>query len=575
MADLKRPAAKFETDDEFEALLAQHLPKALPRSKGEIVDATVVAVIGDSVLVTFGAKAECPIPATEFMDARGVIAAKPGDIVRVMMSGWDEDGAPELSYRKARAVEAFGMLAEAAKANVPVRGQITRALATGVLVDVAGASAFMPASQIDLARVPDLNALIGQEIEAYVIEYDAEKNRAVLSRRKLLSEHRDTARQSIFATLTSGATVQGTVRQVLNFGAFVSLGPKGEVDALLPRSELTYDRGVETATLVSVGQQIQVKIIEADAASGKITVSRKRLHEDPWAKIEEHYPVGTTVSGKISGVQTFGAFVHLQEGITGLLHNKDLSWSAEKKSAGDSLRVGDTVTCQVVEIDKEKKRLGLSLKHLTRDPWSDVEARFTVGSRHKATVTSIRDFGAFVKLDENVQALLHISDITWEKRTTSVSEELQEGQEIDVVVLELDSAKRRIRVGRKQTSESPYDRFISANKKGSKVKGTITRLVPFGAFVELAPGLEGLIHISELDDQRVDAPERVVRVGEEVYVKIMETDKGKQRIGLSRKEAIKDDEADNIKQYTQKESKTKGGSLLGDALSEAFKKAGQ
>lgn len=567
------PETNLDDEEDFGALLEQHLPKAVPKTQGQILDATVVAVLDDVVLVTYGSKEETAIPLEEFTGPRGELNIRPGETIRVLMTGWDEDQEPRLSYKKARLVEASSMLAEAAQQQVPVRGTVSRVVNGGVIVDVSGVDAFMPASQVDIVRVPDLGSLVGQEIEALIVEFQPEKSRAVVSRRKLLSDRRDTARQEYLGTLSPGATVTGTVRQVLNFGAFLSLGANGAVDALLPRSELSYDRGVDPVAVLTTGQQLEVKVLEADPATGKVTVSRKRLHEDPWLKIEEYFPVGTTVTGKVASIQPFGAFVNLQEGITGLLHNKDLSWSAEKKSAQDLLHVDDSVTCQVLEIDKEHKRLALSLKHLSRDPWSDVESKYPVGSRHHGVVVSVRDFGGFVRLDENTQALLHISDLSWDKRHTNAAEVLNEGDELDVVVVDLDRDRRRIRVGRKQTSASPFDQFLQDHPVGSRATGKVTRLVPFGAFVELAPGLEGLIHISELDEHRVDSPERVVRVGEDVTVKVLDASKEKNRLSLSRRQAIREAEDENIKTYMKQQEPAKGSnSAFGAALAAAMNK---
>jgi small subunit ribosomal protein S1 len=563
---MAEPKRKRTEDEEFEALLAQHMPRSLPKEEGELLDAHVVAVLRDEVLVTYGSKEECPIPVEEFRDPRGVVTVKPGDSVRVLLMGWNEDGEPLLSHRKARSAEAGNMLAEAAEKQVPVRGTVSRVVNGGVIVDV-GMPAFMPAGQIDILRIADLSTLVGKEVEAYVLEYDPGQRRAVLSRKKLLAERQDKTRGEFMKTLAPGATLQGTVRDVLEFGVFVDLGG---AEGMIPRSELTYDRGVNPSSLLSVGQKVEVKVLEIDEASGRITLSRKRLNEDPWLKIDENYPVGTTVSGKIVSLQSFGAFVQLQEGITGLIHNKDLSWESGRKSASDKFTVGDTVTCQVAEIDKAQKRLGLSVKHLDRDPWMDVEAKFPLGSRRKATVVMLRDFGAIVKLDEFTDALLHISDLSWEKRHKHPSEVLKEGDEVEVVVLNHDRDKRRISVGMKQTAGSPFEKFVQDYPIGAVAKGRISKLERYGAFVELAPGLEGLIHISELDEQRVDSPERVVRLGEELSVKVLEVNREKQRISLSRKQAIRDLEQENIKQYTSRNEKL--GSTLGSALKDALKK---
>ena len=555
-------------EEDFEKLLLSHLPQAAPKHKGELVDATVVGIMDDEVMVSFGSKDEAPIPIDEFLDAGKQLTVRVGDTVRVLLTGWNDDGEPEMSHRKARAAEAGTMLREACERNVPVRGTVTRVVPGGVIVDV-GMPAFMPGSQADVMRVPDLSGLIGQEIEAYVLEYDEKRNRALLSRRKLQAERNDAARGGFLEKLVPGETVKGTVREVLDFGVFVSLGP---VDAMIPRSELTYDRGMHPSDIVKVGQTIEAKVLEVSADTGKVTLSRKRLGEDPWETIGEHYPVGTTVTGKVTGVQPFGAFVQLSEGITGLIHAQNISWESGKKSAADKFVVGDAVSCQVVEIDKEKKRLGLSLKHLSRDPWLDLAASYPVGSRHKGHVKELRDFGAIIQLDENTDGLLHVGDLSWTTRPKHPGEVVQEGQDVEVVVLNLDAARRRISLGMKQLTGSPFDQFASAHPVGSVATGRITRLERFGAFVELAPGLEGLIHISELDEQRVDTPERVVHAGEEVTVKVLEINAAKKRIGLSRKAAIADLERENIRAYTRKDESGPTGMSLGDALKAAMKK---
>lgn len=561
-----------ELEKEFSALLEEHLPNKAKRRRGELVACTVAAIMDDTVLVNYGAKEEAPIALTEFMTGRNEITIKVGDTIRAVLLGWDSEGIAELSFKQARSAESAKMLGEAHERGVPVRGTIAKVVKGGVVVDV-GSEAFMPGSQVDLHPVADLNALVGQQIEAYVIEFDAAKGRAVLSRRKLMQERRDKGRQAALESLTPGAVVKGKVRDVLDFGVFVQLG---DVEGMIPRSELSYDRGVVPSEACVVGQEIEVKVLEVSADSGRVTLSRKRLGEDPWGTIRATYPVGTTVSGKVVGVQSFGAFVQLQEGITGLIHAKDISWKSGAKTAEEHFKVGDSVTCQVTEIDEAKKRLALSLKHLARDPWADVAERYPVGSRHKATVGSLRPFGAFVRLDEYTEALLHISDLSWTKRPAHPSEVVKEGDVIEVVVLKLDAESRRLSVGLKQTAKSPFADFAAAHPVGSLVTGKVTRFAPFGAFVEVAPDVEALIHVSEIAEQRVEAAERALRMGEEIQAKILSIDTDKQKISLSRKQAILDQERDNIRQYSQNEKKKEsGGGAFGGALFEALNKAKQ
>ena len=314
------------------------------------------------------------------------------------------------------------------------------------------------------------------------------------------------------------------------------------------------------------GTEIELKVLNVSSDTGKVTLSRKRLSENPWDKIEERFPVGTAIRGKVVAVQQYGAFVHIEEGVTGMIHASDMSWSAGNKKPMDYVREGDEVTCQVIEVNKEKKRLSLGLKQLARDPWSDVEEKYPAGSRHKGTVSSITNYGAFVKLDEFIEGMVHVSDLTWEKRVNHPKEHLKVGDEVDVVVLKLDRAERRISLGVKQLADSPFDAYMKAHPQGSVVTGKVTRFAPFGAFVELAPGLEGLIHISQIDEKRVELPEKVLKMGEDVTVKIIGTEKKNQKISLSRKEAIKAAEKENIRAYMKKENKSTGMGSMAEAF---------
>lgn len=574
MSSFDNPSAQDTSDDDFAALLEEHLPTNIPKSRGEMVDATVVKLLDDVVLLNYGSKEEASVQASEFMGAGGLITVKPGDSVRLQMVGRDDDGTPKFSYRKALQAEAIQVLARAAEARVPVKGIVTRVVNSGVIVDV-GVPAFMPASQLDVRRVDDLASMLGQTVEAYVLEFDEKQNRAVLSRRALLAEKQDAEREKLLEELTPGQTVHGTVREVHDFGVFVSIGA---IQGLVPRSEISYERGGRIEDYLVPGQEADFKILEISRESGRVALSRKRLGEDPWDTAADNYAVGSNVSGKIVSVQPFGAFVQLQEGLTGLIHVGDASWDTDRKAAEDVFKVGDQVTCQIMDVDPAARRLGLSVKHLSRDPWLDIADRFPVGSKHRGTVTKLRDFGAFVKLEDNVEGLLHIGDLSWEKRPEHPSELVQDGQEIDVTILSHDLERRRIGLGMKQLTGSPLERFLAEHPVGSVATGKVTRLVPFGAFVELLPGLEGLVHISELDEERIDKPERVVRVDQEIQVKILDVNREKQRVSLSRKEAIRDEERENIKQYTGSGETAVGGnnkksSGLGSSLGAALQAA--
>ncbi len=554
-----------ELEKEFASLLDQHLPAPGESNRGELVDLTVVAIREEFVLVDMGGKAEARIPLDEFPLVGGVRQVKVGQVIPVVQFGRNDDGSPRLSHKQARARQARNDVKQAQEAHVPLRGVITQVVRGGVMVDV-GLDAFMPASQIDLFKVPDLNAMLGQEIEAYVIEFDPRRSRAVLSRRELLHKRREQTRNDFLEKLKPGENVVGKIKSTLDFGVFVDLGM---VDGFIPREEVSWDRGKSPAEVMKPGDSIEVRILNVSAQTGKVTLSRKRLHHNPWENIDERFPVGGTVRGEVVAIQPYGAFVHIEEGITGMIHASDMAWATGNKKPEDYVRVGDTVTSQILEIDREKRRLSLGLKQLARDPWADVEARFAPGTRHKGTVTSLTNYGAFVKLDESVEGMVHVSDISWEKRVSHPKEFLKQGEEVEVVVLKLDSKERRIGLGIKQLADSPYDAFVKAHKKGEVVTGKVTRFAPYGAFVELAEGLEGLIHISQIDEKRVELPEHVLKAGEEILVKIIELEKKTQKISLSRKEALRHAEKENIKAYIKKKDDVPSGMTFGEALREA------
>lgn len=566
-------ASSNEEDDaalerEFAALLDQHLPGAPESARGELMELLVVAIREDSVLVDMGGKAEASVPIDEFPQVEGKRQVEAGQTIPVIQTGRNEDGTPRLSHRQARARQARNRIREAKDSRSPVRGIVTNVVKGGIMIDI-GLDAFMPASQVDLFKIPDLNDFMGREVEAYVLEFDQRRNRAVLSRRQLLFERRESERKEFLEKLAPEQEVTGKVKSALDFGVFIDLGV---VDGFVPREEVSWDRGKSPNDVVKPGEELRLKILHVSPESGKITLSRKRLTPNPWEKIGERYPVGSTVRGEIVAIQPYGAFVHVEEGITGMIHASDMSWATGNKKPQDYVRAGDEVTSQVLEIDTKKHRLSLGLKQLAKDPWEGVEERFKPGTKVKGTVSSITNYGAFIKLDEYVEGMVHVSDLSWEKRVGHPKDYLKVGEEVEATVLKIDSDQRRISLGIKQLQDSPFDTYLKENKVGSVVKGTVTRFAPFGAFVELQPGLEGLIHISQIDQKRVDLPESVLTSGEEVTVKIINVDRKKQKISLSRKEAMRHAERENIRRYMKKQDDQPSGMTFGEALEAAKQK---
>jgi small subunit ribosomal protein S1 len=553
--------------EQFEAMLDQHLPGGSEEPvRGEIIDVPVVAVRDDYVLVDIGGKAEAAIRLSEFPQVDGKPLVAVGQVIRAMPVGRNDDGTPRWSHRAAREREAERVIREAQEKNAPVHGRVSMVVKGGVMVDI-GVQAFMPASQVDLFKIPDLSGLVGQEMDVYVTEFDARRKRAVVSRRRVLFEEREAAKRRILAGLEPGQVVRGKVKNALDFGVFVDLGV---IDGFVPREEVSWDRGTHPAQLVASGQELEVKVVKVDMDSGKVTLSRKRLVPDPWESIDERFAVGGRVRGKVIAVQNYGVFVHLEEGVTGMIHATDLSWTPGNKKPGEFVNVGDEIECQVLEINKETKRMSLGLKQLECDPWAEAKDRYPRKAVVKGVVTSLTNYGAFVRLDEYIEAMIHVSDLSWERRIGHPKEMLKVGQEIEAVVLKVDAAQRRISLGIKQLQGSPFEAFLKEHPVGSIVTGKVTRFAPFGAFVELAPALEGLIHISQIDDKRVELPENVLTIGEEVTCKIVRAEAKNQKISLSRKDALRKIERDSIKAYMRKSDEQSAGlNTLGEALERA------
>ncbi len=568
----KRSAAQDEADfqDEmaqFDALLDQHLPgdnkQAAPR--GEMIEVPVVAIEGDRVLVDVGGKAESSIRVDEFPKIGEEPQVKVGDVIRVLHMGNNGDGSARLSFREARARDAEDVIRKAQEEQKPIVGIVSQIVKGGLMVDI-GLMAFMPASQVDLFKIPDLNTMIGKTIESYVIEFDPRRKRAVLSRRQLLFERREADRKQAMENLTEDSVVTGTIKTTLDFGVFVDLG---SIDGFIPREEVSYDRGTHPKDILKAGDEIEVKIIKIDAESGKITLSRKRLTPDPWDGIDAKFPINSKVEGYVIAVQSYGVFVHLIEGVTGMVHASDLSWNSTSKNPKDLVKVGDKVEAIVLDLNVEQRRLSLGLKQLESNPWAEAETRYPKGLRLKGTVTSMTAYGAFVRLDEYVEGMIHVSDMSWDKHVNHPKEVLEAGQEVDVVVLKCDPESKRVSLGLKQTKLSPFDDYIKAHKVNSIVDAKVIRFAPFGAFVELAPGVEGLIHISQIDTKRVELPEKALTINEMIKVKISKVEPKKQKIGVSRRDAITDLERNEVKAYMKKDADVPGGMTFGEALSQA------
>jgi small subunit ribosomal protein S1 len=419
----------------------------------------------------------------------------------------------------------------------------------------------MPASHIDTSRVIDLSAWIGREIEAYVLEFNIDQRRAVISRRLLIQEDLDKRRSALLNSLKLGEIRQVCVKSILDFGAFVDMGP---IDGFIPREEISYERGSHPSMFLQGGQEVKVKVIKVDGETGKITLSRKQARVDPWIKVDEKYPANAVITGRVVSITNFGAFVQIEEGITGMIHVSNLSWDKGAKRPEYFMKEGDIVKAVVLELDKENRKMALGLKQITEDPWIEVEGKYNPGMRVKGIVTQLTEFGAFIKLDDNLEGLVYISNLTWDKKPEKPNKYLKVGQEIEAIILKTDREGRRISLGYKQLQKSPWDFFFDTHRLGDIVPGVVTRLTSFGAFVDLGEGVEGLLHVSQISTERVDNPNMVLKEGQNIRCKIIKIASGARRISLSRKDVIMEEEKKALAEFLKDE--VKGGVNVGDLL---------
>jgi small subunit ribosomal protein S1 len=545
----------------FDSMMSNYLDGVGELAIGQVIEARVVEVKKDYVLLDVGDKAEGIVDVKEFTDFRGNIKIAVGDTVTVVLKGRDnESGQVLVSYKQAQQRVQWERIVEAHKNGTVVAGFVTRALKSGVLVD-CGVPCFLPASQLDTGRVEDLSKYVGQEVECYVIEIDEGRKRAVLSRRRLLAEEAKRKRDEVLAALEPGQIVTGKVKNIVDFGVFVDLGG---VDALVPREEIAWEKKFDVAEMLKVGYNYKFKVLSVDRERGRVSLSRRQTKPDPWEKIESTHPLESVVQGTVTNMTFISAYVLLDDHIEGRIHRDNLSWSMTFKKPADVLKVGDRIKAKVLGYDKEKRLLELGLKQISTNPWMDMEQRYPVGSRQKVKVLEVMPYGAFVELDENTKGLIHVTDMSYDRGFKDPKTMVTVGEQIEAVVLKIDTEQQRINLGIKQLEEDPFEAYARAHPVNSVVTGTIKSVTAFGVFVELAPRVEGLIHKTQWSRERVDSLESVAKVGEQVTAKVIKIDTKDGKIGLSRRGYLQDEERREVEAYTKqpKDATTSLGNLI-------------
>ena len=527
--------------EEYERLLQLYEGSFRNIAEGEVITGTVLKVSSSEVVVDVGYKSEGMIAIQEFLDENGECIVRAGDAVDVLLERTeDRDGHIVLSREKAEKMKIWDEVEKAYDDQKVVIGRVIERIKGGLAVDI-GVRAFLPGSQVDVRPVRNLDALRGQELRMRVIKVNKKRGNIVLSRKALLEEENAEKKKHTLATLEEGKVFRGVVKNITDYGAFIDLGG---LDGLLHVTDMSWGRAAHPSELFKVNDEVDVIVLKFDRATERVSLGYKQLHADPWTAVEERYQVGMRLSGKVVSLTDYGAFIELEPGVEGLIHVSEMSWSKRVKHPSKLLTVGDTVESMVLGVDPQARRISLGLKQIEANPWHQLADKYPIGARLKGRVRNLTEFGAFVEVEEGIDGLIHISDMSWSKRLKHPSEVVKKGDEVEAMVLNVDPDNQRLSLGLKQLATDIWDEFFENNKVGSVVEGKVVRITNFGAFVELAEGIEGLIHVSEFDDD--PGRDKVeLKVDQVASMKIIKLSPSERKIGLSIRALKSDDyEAD-------------------------------
>jgi len=537
---LRRLTAPEDDDpdtQEYARLLEQYDTSFRTIAEGEVVKGTVLRVTASEVVVDVGFKSEGLVSADEFIDEHGQVSVQPGDIVDVLLERTeDRDGHVVLSREKAEKMKIWDEVERAYAERRVVIGRVIERIKGGLAVDI-GVRAFLPGSQIDVRPVRNLDALRGQELRMRVIKVNKKRGNIVLSRKVLLEEENAEKKKHTLDSLAEGKILRGVVKNITDYGAFIDLGG---IDGLLHITDMSWGRVNHPSELFKVNDEIDVIVLKYDPATERVSLGHKQLTPDPWSDVVERYPVTARVKGKVVSLTDYGAFIELEPGVEGLIHVSEMSWSKRVKHPSKLLNVGDQVEAMVLGVDPTARRISLGLKQVASNPWEELAGKYPIGARISGRVRNLTEFGAFVEVEEGIDGLIHISDMSWSKRLKHPSEVLKKGDKVEAMVLNIDAENQRLSLGLKQLATDVWDDFFSHHRVGDIVEGKVVRMTNFGAFVELADGIEGLIHVSEFDDAQ--GQEKIELEVEKTYqMKIIKLSPAERKIGLSIR-ALKSDE---------------------------------
>jgi small subunit ribosomal protein S1 len=517
--------------------------------EGEVVRGRVVEVRDSEVLVDIGYKSEGTIAIEEFRHA-GTLPKVGEEIEVYLESKEDSEGLIVLSKDKADKIKVWDAISKSHDSGAPVEGKVVEVVKGGLSVDV-GVRAFLPGSQVDLRPVKNLASMLGQIIRAKVIKLNRRRGNVVLSRRAVLEEEREEKRKHTLSVLSEGMVLTGAVKNITDYGAFIDLGG---IDGLLHVTDMSWGRVGHPSEIFQIGDQVEVVVLHFDRETGRVSLGYKQKSSDPWAIVDARFPVGAKVQGRVVSLTNYGAFIELEPGVEGLVHVSEMSWTRRVRHPSKIVNVGDMVDVLVLDVNKATKRISLGMKQVEADPWATIDERYKPGERVQGKVRNLTDFGAFVELEPGVDGLLHISDMSWTRNIGHPSELLKKGQPIETQILNVDKDNKRISLGIKQIQPDPWESVTQRYPMGSRVTGKIVRLTDFGAFVELEPGVDGLLHVSQMSHRPIAAPSDLVNVGDELTLLVIRVDPNERRIGLS----LKDVAATITEEPSQAEGRGRG-----------------
>jgi small subunit ribosomal protein S1 len=534
-------------DNDFESLIEESLTAPQP---GDVLIGRVLLITRDSVIVDINYKCEGRVPLAEFLDAEGNVTVKEGDEVDVYFEGTEaESGTVTLSHAKAEKFKVWRELERAYRTETPVEGIILGKVKGGLKVDI-GVPAFLPGSHVDVRPARNLDRYIGQRGRFQLLKFNRARGNVVVSRRSVLERERAELKEQTLRVLEEGVILEGTVKNITDYGAFIDLGG---IDGLLHITDMSWGRIQHPSEVLKVGDKVKVVVLKYDQSRERVSLGMKQIMPDPWSKVADNYPPGVRIKGKVVSVTDYGAFVELEKGVEGLIHVSEMTWSKRTVHPSKLVNPGDEVEVQVLGVDEANRRISLGLKQTEPNPWQALAQMHPVGSRVQGKVKSITDFGIFVEIEPGIDGLVHISDLSWTKKVRHPSEVAKKGDEIEAVVLGIDVENERVSLGVKQLATDPWDTIAERYPLNNKVSGKISSIADFGVFVELEEGIEGLIHISQLSSERVDKPSSLFKVGDEVEALVVQVEPKERRIGLSIKALKQHEEREEMQAYLRRE----------------------